>query len=39
VISSLESSPKEAADEVVDLVLLGLRSRAGEARTTGRMTG
>lgn len=35
VISSLESSPKEAADQVVDLVLRGLRSRAGEARTTG----
>jgi AcrR family transcriptional regulator len=38
VISSLESSPKEAADQVVDLVLRGLRSRAGDARTTGRMT-
>ena len=35
VISGLESSPKEAADQVVDLVLRGLRSRAGEARTTG----
>jgi AcrR family transcriptional regulator len=35
VISSLESSPKEAADQVVDLVLRGLRSRAGEATTTG----
>jgi AcrR family transcriptional regulator len=35
VISSLESSPKEAADQVVDLVLRGLRSRAGDARTTG----
>jgi AcrR family transcriptional regulator len=38
VISSLESSPKEAADQVVELVLRGLRDRAGEARTTGRMT-
>jgi AcrR family transcriptional regulator len=35
VISSLESSPKEAADQIVDLVLRGLRNRAGEARTTG----
>ena len=35
VISSLESSPKEAADQVVDLVLRGLRRRAGEASTTG----
>jgi AcrR family transcriptional regulator len=35
VISGLESSPKEAADQVVDLVLRGLRSRAEEARTTG----
>jgi AcrR family transcriptional regulator len=35
VISSLESSPKEAADQIVDLVLCGLRNRAGEARTTG----
>ena len=35
VISGLGSSPKEAADQVVDLVLRGLRSRAGEARTTG----
>jgi AcrR family transcriptional regulator len=34
VISGLESSPKEAADQVVDLVLRGLRSRAEEARTT-----
>jgi AcrR family transcriptional regulator len=33
VISTLESSPKEAADEVVDLVLRGLRSRAGEVGT------
>jgi AcrR family transcriptional regulator len=38
VISSLESSPKEAADQVVDLVLRGLRSRAGGAGTTGRTT-
>ena len=36
VISTLESSPKEAADEVVDLVLRGLRSRAGEGIGTGR---
>jgi len=36
VISSLGSSPKEAADEVVDLVLRGLRSRAGEGMDTGR---
>jgi AcrR family transcriptional regulator len=35
VISSMESSPKEAADQIVDLVLRGLRNRAGEARTTG----
>jgi AcrR family transcriptional regulator len=35
VISGLESSPKEAADQIVDLVLRGLRNRAGEARTTG----
>ena len=38
VISGLESSPKEAADQVVDLVLRGLRSRAGEEMTTGEMT-
>jgi AcrR family transcriptional regulator len=38
VISGLESSPKEAADQVVDLVLRGLRSRAGEGMTTGEMT-
>jgi AcrR family transcriptional regulator len=36
VISTLESSPKEAADEVVDLVLRGLRSRAGEEIGIGR---
>jgi len=36
VISSLESSPKQAADEVVDLVLRGLRSRAREGMDTGR---
>jgi AcrR family transcriptional regulator len=36
VISGLESSPKEAADQVVDLLLRGLRSRAGEEMTTGR---
>jgi AcrR family transcriptional regulator len=38
VISGLESSPKEAADQVVDLVLRGLRSRAAEKMTTGEMT-
>jgi hypothetical protein len=38
VISGLESSPKEAADQVVELVLRGLRSRAGEEMTTGEMT-
>jgi AcrR family transcriptional regulator len=36
VISGLDSSPKEAADQVVDLVLRGLRSRAGEDTTTRR---
>jgi AcrR family transcriptional regulator len=36
VISSLESSPKDAADEVVDLVLRGLRSRTSEGIDTGR---
>jgi AcrR family transcriptional regulator len=39
VISSLESSPKEAADQVVDLVLRGLRCRSGEAMDNGETTG